>query len=187
MPPWCNARNVRDLSICHMHVLFFPLLTEDMHVTNTEVTNVPCIAPYHMSPPMYGGRKILKNLSRSQFPEPICHFKCHVYIGHTGLARSPGASLFLIDQLLKWKKYWQKVNAASTGWSIMTVKEYDLIAQARKQLISWIRYHFVHKFGTFWYLVSKKIHNFSVIIHLSTLLRCITVDICKIHWEMMIF
>ena len=74
----------------------------------------------------------------------------------------------------------------STGWSIITVKEYELIAQARKQPIRGIRCHFVHQIGTFWYLVSKKFHNCLVIIHLSRLLSCITVEICKIHWELMI-
>ena len=32
----------------------------------------------------------------------------------------------------------------STGWSIMTVKEHEFIAQAKKQHISWDRFPFLH-------------------------------------------
>ena len=68
-----------------------------------------------------------------------------------------------------------------TGWSIMTVKEYELIAQAKKQPISLDICPFHHCIGTFWYLVSKKFHDHPVIIHLERLLRCETVNIWKIH------
>ena len=37
---------------------------------------------------------------------------------------------------------------------------------------------------TFWYLVSKKLHDHSVIIYLVRLLRCETVKIWKIHWKL---
>ena len=74
-----------------------------------------------------------------------------------------------------------------TGWSIMTAKEYELITRARKRYIRWERCHFVTLFGTFWYLVSKKSHNHSVIIHLWRLWRSKTVEICKIHRKLMIF
>ena len=75
----------------------------------------------------------------------------------------------------------------ATGWSIMTAKEYELITRARKRYIRWERCHFVTLFGTFWYLVSKKSHNHSVIIHLWRLWRSKTVEICKIHRKLMIF
>ena len=41
------------------------------------------------------------------------------------------------------------------------VKKYLLIARARKQPITWEFCHFVPLFGSFWYLVPKKIHIFS--------------------------
>ena len=69
----------------------------------------------------------------------------------------------------------------------MTAKEYELITRARKRYIRWERCHFVTLFGTFWYLVSKKSHNHSVIIHLWRLWRSKTVEICKIHRKLMIF
>ena len=40
--------------------------------------------------------------------------------------------------------------------SIMTVKEYELFALAKKQPINWPICPFHHWIGTFWYLVSKK-------------------------------
>ena len=40
--------------------------------------------------------------------------------------------------------------------------------------------------GPFRYLVSKKFHNHSVIIHLWRLWRSKTVEICKIHWKLII-
>ena len=67
----------------------------------------------------------------------------------------------------------------------MTEKKYELIAQAKKQPISWDTCPFHHYIGTFWYLVSKKFHNHSVTIHLVRLLRCETVKIWKIHWKLM--
>ena len=66
----------------------------------------------------------------------------------------------------------------------MTVKEYELNAQAKKQPISWDICPFHHYIGTFWYLVSKKFHDHPVIIHLERLLRCKTVKIWKIHWKL---
>ena len=44
--------------------------------------------------------------------------------------------------------------------------------------------YFFNEILTFWYIVSKKIHNHSVIIHLVRLLRCETVKIWKIHWKL---
>ena len=38
--------------------------------------------------------------------------------------------------------------------------------------------------GTFWYLASKRFHHYSVIIHLCSLWRWKTVEICKIHWKL---
>ena len=63
----------------------------------------------------------------------------------------------------------------------MTVKKYELIAQAKKQPISLDICPFHHYIGTFWYLVSKKFNDHPVIIHLDRLLRCETVQIWKIH------
>ena len=40
--------------------------------------------------------------------------------------------------------------------------------------------------GPFWYLVSNKLHSYSVIIHLWWFWRLIYVQICKIHWKFMI-
>ena len=62
---------------------------------------------------------------------------------------------------------------------------YELIAQAKKQPLSWDTCPFHHYIGTFWYLLSKKFHEHPVIIHLERLLRCKTVKIWKIHWKLM--
>ena len=43
-------------------------------------------------------------------------------------------------------------------------------------------FHFTD-IGPFWDLVSKKIHNHSVIIHFWRLWRCIIAEISKIHWK----
>ena len=59
-----------------------------------------------------------------------------------------------------------------------------LFAQARFQPITLDRCTFFDETLTFWYLVSKKFHNHSVIIHLVKLLRCETVKIWKIHWKL---
>ena len=72
----------------------------------------------------------------------------------------------------------------STGWSIMTVKKYELIAQAKKKPISLGIRPFHHYIGTFWYLVSKQLNDHPVIIHLERLLRCETDNIWKIHWKL---
>ena len=62
-----------------------------------------------------------------------------------------------------------------------------LIARAGKPPITWDRCLFVQKIGTFWYLVSKKLHNVSEIIHPWRLWRWKTVHIHKKHWKLMIF
>ena len=71
-----------------------------------------------------------------------------------------------------------------TGCFRFIVKMFELITTARKQPISSDRWHFFLLIGTFWYLVSKKFHNHSVIIHFERLLRCETVKIWKIHWKL---
>ena len=76
------------------------------------------------------------------------------------------------------------VFSSATGWSIMTVKKYELIAQAKKKPINLVIRPFHHYIGTFWYLVSKKCDDHPVIIHLEILLRCETVQIWKIHWKL---
>ena len=63
----------------------------------------------------------------------------------------------------------------------MTVKEYELIAQAKKQPVSLDICPFHHCIGTFLYLVSTKFFKHPVIINLERLLRCETVTISKIH------
>ena len=63
----------------------------------------------------------------------------------------------------------------------MTVKKYELIAQAIKQLISLDICPVHHYIGTFCYLDSKKFNDHPVIIHLESLLRCETVKLWKIH------
>ena len=63
----------------------------------------------------------------------------------------------------------------------MTVKKYELFAQAKKKPISLVIHPFHHCIGTFGYLVSKKFDDHPVIIHLEILLRCKTVHIWKIH------
>ena len=90
-----------------------------------------------------------------------------------------------ICMLQFWGEYY-KIMSDNTGLSVGTVKNFLLIARARKQPISWDRCLFVHQTRTFWYLVSQKINNHSVIIHLWRLLRCISVKILKIHWKLMI-
>ena len=66
----------------------------------------------------------------------------------------------------------------STGCFIMIDKKFELIARARKQPISWDRCFFVDETYTFSYLVSKKFHDHSVIIHLYRLFKIIFVEIC---------
>ena len=66
----------------------------------------------------------------------------------------------------------------------MTVKKYELIAQAKKKPISLLIPPFHHYSGTFWYLVSEKCDDHPVIIHLEILLRCETIQIWKIHWKL---
>ena len=88
---------------------------------------------------------------------------------------------------IKWIKiisYCQRL-ISYTGCFIMTDKKYELIAQAKKQPLSWDTCPFHHYIGTFWYLLSKKFHEHPVIIHLERLLRCKTVKIWKIHWKLM--
>ena len=68
-----------------------------------------------------------------------------------------------------------------TGCSAGPETNYLLIAQARKQPISWDMCHFFDKIRTFSYLVSKENHNSSGIIHLWRLRRCIIEEIWKIH------
>ena len=75
----------------------------------------------------------------------------------------------------------QGMEKGYTGCSAGTVKNYLLIAQAIKQPISFDMCHFFHWIRTFWYLVSKRIHNHSGIIHLWRLRRCIIEEIWKIH------
>ena len=49
----------------------------------------------------------------------------------------------------------------------MTVKKYELVAQAKKQPISRDICPFHHYIGTFGYLVCKTFHDHPVIIHLE--------------------
>ena len=66
----------------------------------------------------------------------------------------------------------------------MILEKYQIPTLTRKQSVSLKWCHFLPYFSPFWYLVSKKIHNHSVIIHLVRLLRCETVKIWKIHWKL---
>ena len=74
-----------------------------------------------------------------------------------------------------------------TGSSIIKRIMYSLISQARKKSIRWDTCQIVPEDGPFWYPVSKKFHNYSVIIHLWRLWRSKTVEICKIYWKLIIF
>ena len=71
-----------------------------------------------------------------------------------------------------------------TGCSLMILEKYQIPTLTRKQSVSLKWCHFLAYPSPFWYLVSKKIHNHSVIIHLVRLLRCKTVKIWKIHWKL---
>ena len=66
----------------------------------------------------------------------------------------------------------------------MTEKKFELITQARKQPKSWDRWHFFLLIGTFWYLSSIKLHYYSEIIHICSLWRWKTVEICNKHWNL---
>ena len=87
-------------------------------------------------------------------------------------------SLSAISQLLL-AQCWP--NFKSTGCFRFIVKMFELITQAIKQSISYNRWHFLLLIGTFWYLVGKKIHNYSEIIHHCSLWRWKTVEICKMQ------
>ena len=58
-----------------------------------------------------------------------------------------------------------------------------LISRPIKHLNSLIRSSIFTESIAFWYRISKKCHNHSVIIHIWGLCRCKTVKICKIHWN----
>ena len=77
--------------------------------------------------------------------------------------------------------------AGDTGCSLMILEKYQIPTLTRKQSVSLKWCHFLPYPSPFWYLVSKKIHNHSVIIHLVRLLRCETVKIWKIHWKLETF
>ena len=66
----------------------------------------------------------------------------------------------------------------------MILEKYQIPTLARKQSVSLKWSHLLPYPSPFWYLVSKKIHNHSVIIHLVRLLRCETVKIWKIHGKL---
>ena len=66
----------------------------------------------------------------------------------------------------------------------MILGKYQIPTLTRKQSVSLKWSHLLPYPSPFWYLVSKKIHNHSVIIHLVRLLRCETVKIWKIHWKL---
>ena len=66
----------------------------------------------------------------------------------------------------------------------MILEKYQIPTLTRKQSVSLKWCHFLPYPSPFWYLVSKKIHNHSVIIHLVRLWRCETVKIWKIHWKL---
>ena len=53
----------------------------------------------------------------------------------------------------------------------------------KMQNMSWEGCFYFTEIGPFWDLVSKKIHNHSVIIHFWRLWRCIIAEISKIHWK----
>ena len=59
-----------------------------------------------------------------------------------------------------------------------------LISQPIKHLNSLDRSFIFTESIAFWYMISKKCHNHSVIIHIWGLWRCKTVKICKIHWKL---
>ena len=65
----------------------------------------------------------------------------------------------------------------------MILGKYQVTTLARKQPVSLKWCHLLPFPSPFWYLVSKKIHNYLGIIHTWRLLRGITVKICKIHWK----
>ena len=62
-----------------------------------------------------------------------------------------------------------------------------LIFQPIKHLNSVDRSYISTESIAFWYMISKKCHNHSVITHIWGLWRCKTVKICKIHWKLIIF
>ena len=81
-------------------------------------------------------------------------------------------------KLKKKTSIWVKLVQGVSGslwkcWSLLLRLESNLLAQTGDIFFLFI--------GTFWYLVSKKFHNHSVIIHLVRNLRCETVKIWKIH------
>ena len=88
----------------------------------------------------------------------------------------------LLDSILDWLTFLNL--RETTGCFVETVKNYLLIAQAKKKPISLAICPFDYYIGIFWYLVSKKFNDHPVIIHLEILLRCETVQIWKIHWKL---
>ena len=69
----------------------------------------------------------------------------------------------------------------TTGCSLMIFGKYQIPTLARKQSVSLKWCHLLPYPTPFWYLVSKKNHNYSVIIHLVRLLRCENIKNIKIR------
>ena len=67
---------------------------------------------------------------------------------------------------------------------IKNLGKYQIPTLAGKQSVSLKWCHLLPYPSPFWYLVSKKFHNHSVIINLERLLRCKTVKIVKTHWKL---
>ena len=89
----------------------------------------------------------------------------------------------LLDSILDWLTFLNL--RETTGCFVETVKNYLLIAQAKKKPISWDMCPFHHQIWKFSFIVvSKKIHNHSLIIHLERLCSCKTVKIWKFHWKL---
>ena len=65
------------------------------------------------------------------------------------------------------------------GVNLKEVKVIVIRESSKIQNMSWDLCLYFPKTGTFWYLASKKIHNYSAIIPLWKFWRCITVEICS--------
>ena len=94
---------------------------------------------------------------------------------HTWLLITGWTCNIIIQEILLL--YVQGVSGSlSKCWSLLLRLKSHLVAQTGDIFFLFI--------GTFWYLVSKKFHHYSEIIHLCSLGRLEIVEIWKIHWKL---
>ena len=89
-----------------------------------------------------------------------------------------------------WSHGWDSVTLSyllyhhTTGWSTLTVRSNHTLKTEQIFLSLKAKLFFNHNIGSFWFLVSKKIHKHSVINILGRLLGFINVKVWKMPWKL---